>query len=154
MTKYHADYVWKGGLPYGIKEVQKGIGITYKIVSDPYHKRNSIEKYEDGKFIEVIYDSALFDFRHLKPEHQYAWEKTTVEETDGQVICEIRDQNDRLVLKEKHVFEGDKCRTCYVYAPHGPLLSVQKILYKECGDPFDGVTLYDSNEHVVLTKEL
>ncbi len=75
MTKYYLDYFWKNGRPQGLKQVsfeqfqlEKN---TYKVVADPYYKRISVERYSLGMFEGVVYDSALFNFRHLKPAEQY-----------------------------------------------------------------------------------
>lgn len=156
MSEYYRDYVWKNGLPYGIlkctsETTPKG-EITYKIASDPYHKRVSIEKYVDGNFSGVVYDSALFDFRHLKQGEQLAWQKTSISETEAAAVCHIRNQDDRLILIEEYVFEKGLCRECQAFSPVGSLLSVQKITYKSFKDPFNGVFLFDSNEHAVMSK--
>lgn len=155
MAQYYGDYVWKNGLPYGIKplpdETSKK-GISYKIASDPYHKRVSIEKYHDDNFSNIIYDSALFDFRHLKQGEQLAWQKTPITETTDTALCHIRNQDDRLILIEEYYFEKDLCRECLAYSPLGLLLSRQKIYYKIFKDPFNGVTLFDSNQHAVMSK--
>jgi hypothetical protein len=154
MTRYYRDYVWKNGLPYGIQACKDGetSGISYKIASDPYHKRISLEKYTDGAFTSIIYDSALFDFRHLKLGEQLAWQKTVVNETDNGAVCHIRNQDDRLVVIEEYRFDKALCRECRAFSPLGVLLSVQKIFYKNFNDPFNGVTLYDSNHHTVMSK--
>lgn len=155
MTKYYRDYLWKNGLPYGIQACVDGntSGTSYKIASDPYHKRVSIEKYRDGVFSSIVYDSALFDFRHLKLGEQLAWQKTPVSETENTAICHIRNQDDRLVLIEEYHFKQELCRECRAFSPIGHLLSVQKITYKLFNDPFNGVTLYDSNHHPVMSKQ-
>lgn len=155
MTQYFSNYIWKNGLPYGI---QPGAGeeinrrIFYKIASDPYHKRVSLEKYTFGNFTGIIYDSALFDFRHLKQGEQLAWQKTPISETENTALCHIRNQDDRLILIEEYLFEKGLCRECKAFSPIGPLLSVQKISYKAFNDPFNGVTLFDSNNHAVMSK--
>lgn len=150
MSKYYEDYIWKNGMPYGVKPKSEALpaGITYKVISDPYHKRISIEKYSEGNFTEVIYDSALFDFRHLQPARQTAWQKSSISDT----VCHIRDQDDRLILIEKYLFEGQRCRECRASSPCGLLISIQKIYYVDCQDPFNGVILFDSNQHQVLIK--
>lgn len=155
MAEHYSDYVWKNGLPYGILKCDDEsykIGTTYKIASDPYHKRVSIEQYRDGSFFGVVYDSALFDFRHLKLGEQLAWQKTAINETEHSALCHIRNQDDRLILLEEYRFESDLCRECRAFTPFGALLSVQKISYKILKDNFDGVILYDSNDHAVMMK--
>ena len=156
MTKYYKDYYWKDGLPQGIQHIPEEIakeGVSYKIPSDPYHRRLCIEKYNGESFVEVVYDSALFNFRHLHPVHQTAWQKTLIHETDTDSICHIRNQDDRLVLIENYRFEQGLCRECSTTSPHGILVSIQKISYTALGDPFNGVILYDSNDHAVMSKK-
>ncbi len=159
MTKFYQDYFWKNGLPIGIKQaIDAANGITYKLVSDPYYKRNSIEQYKDGKFSEIIYDSALLDFRSLKPANQMAWQKSYEEETDQKVICHIRNQDDRLILIEEYLYEKGRCYSCKTFAPQGPLLSFQHIFYQSpttdsaTHQKFHGVILFDCNHHPVLKK--
>lgn len=163
MSEYYRDYVWKNGLPYGILKctpkdtleavtsVLKSV-VTYKIASDPYHKRVSIEKYLEGKFSSVIYDSAMFDFRHLKQGEQLAWQKTPIHETETTAVCHIRNQDDRLILIEEYLFDKGLCRECRAFSSIGTLLSVQKIKYKVFNDPFNGVFLFDSNDRPVMSK--
>jgi hypothetical protein len=154
MTVFYEDYVWKNGFPYGIRSMSENIkkDILFKIASDPYHKRVSIEKYYNGKFSSIIYDSALFDFRHLKFGEQLAWQKTSINESENQAICHIRNQDDRLVLIEEYRFEKNLCRECQAFSPFGVLISIQKISYKIFEDSFDGVTLFDNNNHKVMSK--
>lgn len=153
MTKHYRDYVWKEGIPYGIEVVTENADLSYKIVMDPYRKRIGIEKYmSHGRFAELIYDSAFLDFRHLKPAQQLAWQKTILEETPSMVISAIRNQDDRLVLLETYTFEGGYCRQCIARAPHGVCLSRQQMYYTALHDPFNGVVLFDSNEHPVMFK--
>lgn len=163
MSEYYRDYVWKNGLPYGILKCAPGDtlktsipgwneGVAYKIASDPYHKRVSIEKYMDGSFASILYDSALFDFRHLKQGEQLAWQKTPIDETETTALCHIRNQDDRLILVEEYIFEKGLCRECRAFSPIGALLSVQKITYKTLKDPLNGVFLYDSNGRAVMSK--
>lgn len=155
MLQYYMDYVWKNGSPRGSKpcteeEIKKNT--TYKIVADPYYKRISIEKYEIENFTEVVYDSALFDFRHLKLGEQLAWQKIPIHETENTAISHIRNQDDRLILIEKYRFDSGLCKECHTFSPFGPLVSIQKIFYKKLKDPFNGVTLFDSNNRLVMAK--
>jgi len=155
LTKHYRDYYWKDGLPQGLSafNLDESIkGLSYKISSDPYHRRVSIEKYIDEDFDRLIYDSGLFDFRHLHPSRQTTWQKTQISETKEQVISHIRDQDDRLLLIEDYRFENHLCRECRASSPFGILLSIQKIYYKTLGDDFNGVTLVDCNDHTVLLK--
>jgi hypothetical protein len=130
LTKFYNDYFWKEGKPYGLMASNSLENISYKIVADPYYKRISIEQYAGGNFIKNIYDSALFDFRHLQPIHQTAWQKTTVEEKEGFITCHIRK----------------------AYSPQGILISMQNIYYTSLQDSFDGVILCDSNSHPIMFK--
>ena len=151
----YRDYIWKNGLPYGIHPLtteDSSHEISYKIPSDPYHKRVSIEKYSHGKFLEIVYDSALFDFRQLKLGEQLAWQKTLINETPTTATCHIRNQDDRLVLIEEYRFENNLCRECRAFSPVGNLLSVQKISYTLFNDTANEVVLFDSNEHRVMSK--
>jgi hypothetical protein len=153
LTQYYDDYVWKNGKPYGIgPTTTPEKGLSYKIVSDPYYKRISIEKYLSGDFFSLVYDSALFDFRTLKPAEQTAWQKTSLPEHEGKARCAIRNQDDRLILIEEYQFKGVFCWKCRSTTPHGILVAVQKMFYKSLKDPFDGVILYDVNEHPVIFK--
>ncbi len=154
MTKYYKDYVWKDGIPFGIMPVAE-IATTdsYKIIMDPYRKRISIEKYVKGGFSSVVYDSVFLDFRRLKEPQQTAWQKIPINETEDLLICLIRDQEDRVLFMETHLFMNDLCRECHVSSPHGISLSLHKMFYKNLGDPFDGVVLYDQNEHAVMLKK-
>ncbi len=88
MIKYYQDYYWKRGRPCGIHPVvdAKKCAYSYKIVSDPYHKRYSIEKYRQGLFEKTIYDSLLLDFRYLIPMEQAAWEKESLYEDSEKII--------------------------------------------------------------------
>lgn len=154
--KHYNDYFWKEGIPYGIKESKDPINDpspTYKIVMDPYRKHITIEKYLRNCFQSVIYDSNFINFRYLKDEtHQHAWEKTIVEETEDIVICHLRDHNDRLLFQERHLFKKGFCYECRALSAHGIQLHVQRMYYKALNDPFNGVILFDQNEHPVMQK--
>lgn len=154
MTKYYRDYRWEDGVPVGLEAVEEiASQDTYKIVADPYRKRVSIEKYLQGKFSEVIYDSQHLDFRHLKQPEQTAWQKIPIEEDPEKTVCLIRDQNDRVLFIETHYFSGMLCRECRVETPQGVLLSTHKMFYTLLHDPFDGVVLFDSNRHPIMVKK-
>lgn len=156
VSQHYIDYIWKHGLPYGIRPCPPGEpirGMTYKIVSDPYHKRNSVEQYFDGNFKSVIYDSVLFDFRQIKQGEQLSWQKTQISETENTAVCHIRNQDDRLVLIEKYAFTNDRCRECRAFSPQGIPISVQKIYYAALNDPYNGTALFDINEHPVMQKK-
>lgn len=154
MTKHFSEYLWKGGIPYGIQPID-GDNLeqdSYKITMDPYRKRISIEKYKAGHFVTCIYDSVLLDFRHLKASVHAAWEKTTLSESPSETVCLIRNQDDRAVFIEKHLFEKGLCRECHVTSTQGVPLSIHRMSYISLGDLFNGVTLYDANAHKVMCK--
>lgn len=155
MQKLFKDYYWKNGIPYGRNSVDSSEienCDSYKIVSDPYGKHISIEKYSNGRYIQTVYDSNYLDFRHLRPERQVGWEKIIIQESSSQLVCLIRNQDDRVVFFETHFFENDLCRKCRVESPQGIHLSTQRMFYTLFGDPFNGVVLYDQNDHLVLIK--
>ncbi len=152
MSKLYLDYYWSHGVPKGSSVVHEGVPEAYKIVDDPYHKRYSVERYKDGRFAEVIYDSALLDFRHLKPAAQQGWQREEISRTDTVIECLLRNQEDRVVFLEKHSFEGHLCRRCEVYSPHQMLCSVHQMHYTALGDTWDGVILWDRNQHRVMIK--
>lgn len=153
--KHYLSYIWKEGIPYGIQTAEDPYtqSLTYKIISDPYHKWISLEEYSKNHYVKTIYDSSLLDFRNLKPAKQHAWQKITLSESDKEVVSVIRDHNDRVILFENYLFEEERCRECKTTSPYGNLLSIQKILYQAAGDPFNGVILYDSNEKPVMHKK-
>lgn len=153
MTSFFQDYIWKNGKPYGIKIMPIENEVSYKIIADPYYKHISLEKYIKGFFNCIIYDSAIFDFRHLKPAEQNAWQKTTIQEDEKKIVCHIRNHDDRLILIEEYSFENNLCRECRSFSPHGVQVSSQKIFYKSLNDPFNGTVLYDSNKHEVMYKK-
>lgn len=156
MTKFYRDYFWKGGIPYGLGNGQntlQDMSEGYKIVSDPYHKRISVEKYSQGHLTEIIYDSAFLDFRHLKPNTQYAWHKEVIKESDTEAVAVIRNQDDRVVAIETYTFENGLCRSCQAHTPHGIPISTQKLYYTALGDPFNGVGLFDRNNKPVMQKK-
>jgi hypothetical protein len=125
----------------------------YKVITDPYHKRYSIEKYQGKHLIDVVYDSALFDFRWLKPVEQNAWRKEIVEETEDEVVCLIRNQDERVVLREHYFFKEGLCHYCKASHPCGEHISLQQMYYKQFGDAFNGVVLFDKQSKPVVFKE-
>jgi hypothetical protein len=44
------------------------------------------------------------------------------------------------------------CRECQAFSSFGHLISTQKISYKLFDDLFNGVTLFDSHGHKVMSK--
>lgn len=153
MSKFYQDYVWKEGIPYGLGSASlDGSMPAYKIAMDPYRKRIALEMYCNGKFDAILYDSALFDFRHLKLGEQNAWQKVIVSENEEKAIAQIHNQDDRLVCVETYVFDQGLCLSCTAVSAHGILLSLQRIYYKSLGAAFDGVILFDACKHPVVQK--
>ena len=99
-----------------------------------------------------MYDSAVFDFRWLKPAAQVGWQKETLYESDSEVTSLIRTIEDRVILKEVYRFDGPFCLDCHAFSAQGIPVSVQKIYYTTRGDAFNGVVLYDMNRHPVTFK--
>lgn len=157
VTKHYQDYLWREGIPYGLNALEdsniQNQQITFKIISDPYKKRISIEKYIDLQFNELIYDSYLLDFRSLKSSDQTAWQKTLIKETPDSTVCLIRNQDDRMIFFEECFFEKDFCRTCQIRSPQGIPLSLHKMYYQVLNDSFNGVTLFDNLGHLVMFKQ-
>lgn len=146
------SYTWMDGLPKGLEPFQEAKPY-YKVISDPYRKRISIEKFNsNGVFSAIVYDSALFDFRHLKPEHQLTWEKECLKESEEAASYLIRDHNGRAIVIEEYLFTKGRCRECFAYYPGGALLSKQKMFYEDFGDALNGVTLYDLEGNPILSK--
>jgi hypothetical protein len=155
MSSFYKNYIWKNGIPYGVEKLSQDSPPTeecYKIAMDPYRKRISVERYTHRQFAAVIYDSAFLDFRHLKPQEQTAWHKEIIEESSGQVVSLIRNQDDRVICREVCLFEEGLCRECRLYSPQGFHLSTHKMLYTTLKDPFNGVILYDPAERIVMQK--
>ena len=146
------DYYWSHGVPKGNSIALENAPEAYKIVDDPYHKRYSVERYRKGRFVEVIYDSALLDFRHLKPAAQQGWQREEITRTDTTIECLLRNQEDRVVFLEKHTFETHLCRKCEVFSPYNMLCSVHQMHYTALGDEWNGVILWDRNQHPVMVK--
>ncbi len=151
------EYFWLKGVPRGrmpLEEEQaKSAEVSYKIVDDPYHKRYSVERYEKGHFNSIVYDSILLDFRHLKPAaEQQGWSKETTIADENTVTCLIRNQEDRLIFLETHLFDGDVCRECDIFSPHGLLLAKSRMFYRSKGDTTNGVILLDRQDKPVMYK--
>lgn len=154
LSLHYRDYYWKEGIPYGLGRIETPDGNSFKIVMDPYRKRISIEKYDKNlRFVSVVYDSAMLDFRHLKPPAEHmAWQKVVLEESPEKIVCLIRNQDDRLLFEETHLFEKHLCRECRVVSPHGIVLSTHNMLYTHLGDHLNGAILYDITGRPVMYK--
>jgi hypothetical protein len=146
--KVYRDYTWQKGIPVGIGPLEETASHYYKILTEPYHRYYVVEEYQKGEFVSVPYDSQLFDFRLLQPASQVGWRKESVSED----VYLIRNLEERIILREEYHYREKRCVSCQAYSPHGPLISTQKIFYKQFDDPFDGVVLYDSIGKPVLSK--
>lgn len=136
----YTDYVWKEGIPKGIKGDQP----RYEIITDPYGKRYLILDKEHR----LIYDSSQIDFRHLNPRHQQGWSR---EELSHDRFL-VRDRDHFPLFIEHHHFKDDLPIVCQFYSLSKVLIAVQKIHYVHFGDSFNGVTLYDLVEKPVMEK--
>lgn len=152
MLSFYATYRWKKGIPYGTELASPHTIDSYKIISDPYYKRLTIEKYRQGAFLEVVFDSHFIDFRHLNERNQKAWGRQTIEETTTTTTCLIRDMDDRILFLEKHHFKNGRCLSCEIFTPQGWLLAINQMFYQEWGDAFNGVILYDRERIPVMKK--
>lgn len=152
MNKSYRDYYWKAGKPYGREAIDSESEVSYKIITDAYGKRYSIEKSYQGIFDKVVYDSLLLDFRHLTLAHQTAWRRERLKEEENKVYCLLRNQEDRAILLETHFFEGPYCYACEIFSIHGLPLATQKQYYQSRQDPFNGVVLLDVEKRPVMMK--
>jgi hypothetical protein len=150
MIKNYQDYYWKAGKPCGKGSEAKSH--YYRILTDPYGKRYSIEKYIDGSFDKIVYDSQLLDFRHLTSMHQTAWQRERLKEEDNQIHCLLRNQDDRAILFETHYFEEHLCVKCEIFSIHRLLIATQSLYYQVKGDAFNGVILFDLENRPVMKK--
>ncbi|MGK5595253.1 MAG: hypothetical protein ACSNEK_07850 [Parachlamydiaceae bacterium] len=151
MSGYYKTYQWKNGKPIGLNREERPSGLVYKIVTDPYYKRISIEEYQEGCFSKTIYDSVLLDFRSLKQNNYLAWERQW---NSNQEQSLIRDENDRVVYLETYKFHEQRCLECHIFYPNKTLLSIQKIFYKGINSlSFNGVILFDAIMQPVMLKE-
>lgn len=152
MHKCYRNYYWKAGKPYGQELVVPESPLAYKIVTDPYGKRYSIEKYREGQFESVVYDSLLLDFRHLTAANQMAWQRENLKEEETCIVCLLRNQEDRAILLETHHFDKGVCLSCDICSIHGLSLATQRLYYQSKHHPFDGVVLFDLENRPVMMK--
>lgn len=152
MNAHYRTYYWKMGRPYGIEKIHSESPISYKIIADPYYKRISIEKYHNGQFSKIVYDSIFLDFRHLRSPEQAAWQRVLIQEEDNQMRYLLRNQDDRSILIEIHKFQNHFCCSCAIQSTHGILISTHCMYYTALNDPFNGVILFDSENHPVMQK--
>lgn len=147
--KHFIDYTWKKGVPIGIGTPSDQTKTTYLVLTEPYHRYYAVEKYENGKFSNVAYDSLLFDFRLLQPASQVGWRKEQV--TEDRYL--IRNLEEKIILQEEYFYKEGRCISCKAFSPHGPLISTQKILYTDFGDPINGVLLNDATGRCITYKK-
>jgi hypothetical protein len=155
MLFYYITYLWKNGLPIG-KNPQGDadqLPTAYKIIQDPYKKHISIEKYSQGAFSHVVYDSQFLDFRNLNPRQQKAWSKQIIHKTPNKITHLIRDINDRTLYIEENMFEDSLCLQCRVTTPHGFPLGINRMFYQERGDRFNGAVFFDPENNPVVIKK-
>lgn len=152
MHPYFSSYKWKKGIPYGVEKADYQNGVCYKIVKDPYRVHISLEVYENGVFKKTLYDSKIFNFSHLKEEHQHGWQKEVLFETVEEKKCLIRNLEGRVVLIETYLFEGEICKECQIYSPHGFFLGREKIFMQKKGDLENKVSLFDPLGVPVMEK--
>lgn len=152
MQHFFKDYYWKDGKPYGLEKTEVIIGRLFKIVSDPYYKRISIESYQDGFFEKVIYDSLFLDFRKLKPMNQIAWERETLYQNATSMKCLLRDECHRAILIENYVIQEGVTLKCEIRSVHGIEIGTQSLYYTARNDPFNGVILFDNLLKPVMKK--
>ncbi len=152
MHKCYHNYYWKGGKPHGQELVDPLSPLAYKIVTDPYGKRYSIEKYREGQFERIVYDSLLLDFRHLTAANQMAWQRENLKEDEASLVCLLRNQEDRAILLETHHFDAGVCLSCAISSIHGLPLATQKLYYQSKQHLFDGVVLFDLESRPVMMK--
>lgn len=141
----YRKYLWKGGKPVGCEIDPQG---SFRLVGDPYGKRHLIEEYINGRFSRLIYDSSLFDFRHLHERNQVGWSKEWLSE--NRLL--VRDRDHIPLFIEEHQFREGRPIHCLLITPHGLPFGSQKVSYTAFGDPFNGVTLFDSRGEQVLKK--
>lgn len=141
MSYYFKDYYWKNLKPVGITPSNKEVA-TYKIVEDPYKRWQTIEKYEDGIFISLVYDSQLLDARHFDERELPSWEKILWKEDSFAIYYLYIRRDEKLACYEK--FLKDTPGICEIFSPSGTLCFTQKTYYKSDGAPFDGISLEDS----------
>lgn len=152
---HYRDYFWKNGRPQGRGHIPPSEDLalrSYVIQTDPYHKRYSIELYQGLRLKQVVYDSALLDFRRLKESEQQGWQRECIKQDATSSLFWIRNQEDRAILREKLDFENSLCRRCRIYGPQGLLLATQTMFYTALHDPWNGVLLHDRYLHLVLAK--
>lgn len=152
MHRYYRNYYWDHGRPRGEEVVEAAASEAFRIVVDPYYKRYTIERYKEGLFSAIVYDSALYDFRWLKPQEQVAWRKEVVSEDKERMCCLIRNQDERVIALESYSFQEGLCRSCKIYYPGGALLAEQRICYTKLGDDDNSVTLNDSLGRPIVVK--
>lgn len=149
------DYFWKEGIPIGLRP-RKGVSLLprhYKIVTDPYRKRWVVEKYTEGVWEGVIYDSALFDFRRLKIMAEEPWERETICRTREQETILLRDPEDRLVAREIFSFQGGKQKRWELQSIHGIPICSHTLFSTLWGDSFSGLVLRDREGRMILWKQ-
>ncbi len=57
-----------------------------------------------------------------------------------------------MLYLERHTLKDNVPIRCEIFSPQNHLLAIQKMSYIPWGGNFNGVTLYDASERVVLVK--
>lgn len=148
------DYSWDKGRPIGrIRCAAKETPISYKIVHDPYYKRICIERYAWGLFQESIYDSCLLDFRSFRQgKEPVAWERQLIQETDKELRFLVKDEEDRVRFLENHTLESGRTVKGEIFSMHGLFLCSHHLFWRDKGDAWNGLQIWDREGRLVLTK--
>lgn len=139
-----ADYRWSKGKPLALK----GTAGPFFIIQDPYGKRISIERRTSQEPLEIVYDSALFDFRWLKQIEEQLWQRIPY----GGRYAYIRSPEERTLLIEEMGHNEKGNPRCLWRSPHGILVARQEIYLTASEDPFNGVALYDNTDRPIWVK--
>jgi hypothetical protein len=146
--EFYLKFSWKNGTPFGIDPVQGAVPVAYRVIKDPYRKRFSVERYHNLIYQSTVYDSGVFDFRKLRSAEQKVWRREEIEQ--GALI---RDEDDRVILRERYFFLGDVCQELELRSAQDLLVARQTMYYSSLGDPFDGALLFDLEGGVILWKK-
>ena len=143
------DYSWSNGRPVPLDSVPlDSLDLRhYRLITDPYGKRTTIELHKDGFLQRCIYDSDLMNFRKLSELEDL---DVTRDKIEGGAV--IRNDEDRALWMEYYRFDGDICVGAEIRSPHGSLIGVQDISYTKLGRPFNGVILRDAEAKAVTMK--
>jgi hypothetical protein len=153
MLSHFADYAWVKGQPLGVDRIAdpERAAHSCRIVSDPYHKRLSVEFYSYGAFKKTPYDSAQLDFRHLNPQSQVAWRRVLLKEEESESLSAVHNIDDRVIFLERAHFLSGHCVRTDILSTQHQLLATQ-IVHNKRDASFVGVILLDRIEKPVMWK--